>query len=255
MIAARAAFRMQLRLALRTPNYWMTQVTTIPQVVLFLSVIDAFDRPDLLTHALLAPTLMTMWGTALWTGGSVVRNDRWAGQLEFHAATPTPYGLVVTARVAAVVLLSLLVVPITLVTAWIAYGVTLQVAHPFVLVLALLLTAAAITGTGIIFTSMTILSRSAIAFQSSASYPLLLLGGVFVPLSLLPAWTQPLGRLVFLSWSSDLIRDSVAQPPIAGLPGSVAAIVVLGGLGFAVGQWLVRVILRRIRVTGEISSA
>ncbi|NIR38841.1 MAG: hypothetical protein GWN07_23445, partial [Actinobacteria bacterium] len=103
MNALLAAYRMQLSLAWRTPNYWMTQATTPVQVVLFLSVIDAFDRPDLLAHALLAPALMTMWSTAVWTGGSVVRNDRWGGLLELHVAAPRSYWDVVVARVAAVV--------------------------------------------------------------------------------------------------------------------------------------------------------
>jgi len=252
--AAAAAFKMQLRLALRTPNYWMVQISTIPQVIIFFSVIEAFDRPDLLINALLAPILMAMWSTALWTGGSVVRDDRWMGRLELHAAAPVGYGLVVTARVAAVVMLSLLVVPLTLATAWATYGIDIRIAHPVVLVVALLLTAAAITGTGMIFSSMTILSRAATTFQSSASYPFLLLGGVFVPLALLPVWARPFGRLVFLSWGSDLIRDSVTQPVVTALPWRLAAIVVLGAVGFGVAQWLVRVVLYRVRATGEIAA-
>ncbi len=254
MRAAAAAFRMQLSLALRTPNYWMVQISTVPQVILFLSVIDAFDRPDLTTHALLAPTLIAMWGTALWTGGSVVRDDRWGGQIENHAAAPTPYGVAVVARVAAVVVLSMLVVPITLVTARLSYGLDLEVRHPGLLVVVVLLTAAAITATGMIFSSLTILSRAAITFQSSASYPLLLLGGVFVPLELFPDWVQPLGRLVFLSWSTDLIRDAVTEASVADVQVRLLAIVVLGGIGFVAGQWLVRVIMHRVRVTGEIST-
>jgi len=246
---------MQLRLAFRTPSYWMAQITTVPQVVLFLSVVDAFDRPDLVINALLAPILMTMWGTALWTGGGVVRDDRWQGRLELHAAAPTGYGLVVTARVSAVVLLSLLVVPITLLTAWVTYGIDIRILHPWVLLGALALTAGAIAATGMVFSSLTILSRAAITFQSSASYPFLLLGGVFVPLSLLPAWTHPLGRLVFLSWSSDLIRDSVDQTVVAGAAWQLVAIAVLGVVGFGAAQWLVRVVLHKVKVTGEISSA
>lgn len=255
MIAAVEAFKMQARLAVRTPNYWMTQITTIPQVIIFMSVVNAFDRPDLTVNALLAPILMTMWGTALWTGGGVMRDDRWMGRVELHAAAPTPYGLVVTARVAVVVLLSLLTVPITLATAWITYGIDINVQHPGILALVLLLTAAAITATGIAFSSLTLLTRAAITFQSAASYPFLLLGGVFVPVALLPIWVQPFGRFVFLSWSSDLIRDSVSEPLVTNLGPRLAALVVLGVIGFVVAQRLVSVVLYRVRVTGEITSA
>lgn len=255
MRAALTAFRLQISLAMRTPNFWMAQSTAPPQTVLFLSVLDAYDRPDLVVHALLAPMLVSMWGTAVWTGGGVVRDDRWSGRLELHAAAPTPYAAVVTARVAAVVTLSLLTVPITLFTAWATYGVTARVAHPGLLVATLLLTAAAITATGIVFTSMTILSRVANTFQNSASYPLLLLGGAFVPLALLPDWVRPLGRLVFLSWSSDLLRDAITSPAVAGWPGRMSMVALLGTAGFLAGYRLIRVIMRRVAVTGTLASS
>lgn len=245
---------MQLSLAFRTPNYWMVLISTPPQVILFLSVVDAFDRPDLMTNALMAPILMNMWSTSLWTGGSVMRDDRWRGLLEMHAAAPQAYGLVVASRVSAVVLLSLLVVPVTLITAVLTYGIDVQIASPGILVLTMTITALAMTGTGIIFSSMTILSRAAVTFQAAASYPFLLLGGVFVPLELLPAWLQPLGRLVFLSWASDLVRDSVAAAVVEDAAVRLGVLTSLGVAGFVAGQWLIRVVLHKVRVSGEISA-
>jgi ABC-2 type transport system permease protein len=253
--AAVAAFRMQLSLAFRTPNFWMAQLTTPAQTVLFLSVVSAFDRPDLLAHAIIAPALITLWGTAVWTGGSVVRDDRWQGRLELHAAAPTSYGLVVPARVGAVMTLALSVIPLALLTAWLTYGVTVQVRHPWTLAATAVLVVVAATGTAAIITSMTILSRAAITLQSSASYPFLLLGGVFVPLALLPMWARPLGRLVFLSWGSDLIRDSVTAPGIEGLPARMAALAALAAAGFVAANRVIRLVMRRVRVTGDISSA
>lgn len=241
-------------MVLRTPNYWMVQISTIPEVVLFLSVVDAFDRPDLTTNALMAPILMTMWATALWTGGSVITGDRWLGLLETHAAAPKPYGLVVFARVSAVVMLSLLVVPITLLTAVLTYGIDVTVLHPVLLAVVFLVTAGAVTATGIIFSSMSILSRAANTFQSSASYPFVLLGGVFVPLELLPEWVQPIGRLVFLSWSSDLIRDAVTAPVVENFLLRLGVIFGLGLIALVAGQRLVRVILDKVRLSGEIAT-
>lgn len=254
MTAMTRAFRMQLELALRTPNYWMALVTGVPQTIIFLSVVDSFDRPDLMVNALLAPILISMWGVSLWTGGSVMRDDRWQGRIELHLATPASYGLVVTARVAAVIALSTAAVPLTLATAALTYGVEIRIAHPWLLAAAFVVTAAAVVGTGIIFSSMTLISRAALTFQSAASYPFLLLGGVFVPLDLMPAWVQPIGRIVFLSWSSDLIRDAVSSPVVADPWLRLAVIAALGAAGMALGQWLVRVIIDRVRVSGELAS-
>lgn len=245
---------MQLELARRTPNLWMALVTSVPQTIIFLSVVDSFDRPDLMVNALLAPILISMWGVSLWTGGSVMRDDRWQGRIELHLATPARYGLVVAARVAAVVVLSVLAVPLTLVTAALTYGVDIRIAHPWLMAAAFLVTAAAVVGSGIIFSSMTLISRAAITFQSAASYPFLLLGGVFVPLDLMPGWVQPIGRAVFLSWSSDLIRDAVSSPGVTNPWLRLAIIAGLGAAGMVLGQWLVRSIIDRVRVSGELAS-
>ncbi|HSM02798.1 MAG TPA: ABC transporter permease [Acidimicrobiia bacterium] len=253
MRAALAAYRMQMSLVFRTPNFWMVQFITPAQTILFLSVIDAFGRPDLLAHAIIAPTLITIWYTAVWTGGSVVRNDRWNGALELHAAAPAPYGVIVPARVAAVMSMALLAVPLALGTAAITYGVDIDIQHPWLLLGALVLVVVGTTGFAAILTSMTILSRAANTIQNSASYPFLLLGGVFVPLALLPTWVQPLGHLVFLSWGSDLVRDGITEPTVDWVPGRLAVLTALALAGFVVAHGLIRVVMRRVRVTGEIA--
>lgn len=138
-------------------------------------------------------------------------------------------------------------------TAALTYGVDVRVDHWWLLLVTLLVTALAVTGTGIVFSSMTILSRAANTFQSAASYPFLLLGGVFVPLELLPSWIQPIGRLVFLSWASDLVRDSVSAPVVENVAIRLGAVVLLGGLGFLAGLWLINVVIDKVRVSGEIS--
>ncbi len=185
----------------------------------------------------------------------MVRNDRWGGLLELHVAAPRSYWRVVVARVAAVVTLSLLVIPIAALTAWVTYGVVVEVRHPVALGVTLLLTVAAIAATATVLSSLTILSRAAITFQNSASYPILLLGGVFVPLALLPGWVQPFGRLVFLSWSSDALRQATIDPSLDGFWLRLAAVAVLGGVTLYAGSRLVATIIRRVRVTGEISVA
>ncbi len=248
-----AAFRMQLRAGSRTPNFWMAMFTTPAQTVLFLSVVTAAGRPDLTAHAIIAPAIVSMWGASVWTGGSIVRGDRWNGLLEIHAAAPSPYALSVIGRMSATLLLSLIAIPLSLTTAWLTFGVDVTVRHPAVLVAALVATTAAMASTALIFTAMTVLSRAAITFQNSASYPILLVSGAFVPLGLLPGWVHPIGRLVFLSWGADLIRDSITADTMTDVALRFGALVGLGVLGFLAGVRLLAVVMRRVTVTGEIS--
>ncbi|MBU1226138.1 MAG: ABC transporter permease [Actinobacteria bacterium] len=248
-----AGFRMQLRAGIRTPSYWMTILTTPAQTILFLSVITAFDRPDLTAHAVIAPAVVSMWGASVWTGGAIVRNDRWGAMLELHAATPTSYAVPVIGRMSATLLLSLAAIPLAMATAWLTFGLDVGVRHPWVLAAALVVTTAAMVSTALIFTSMTVLSRAAITFQNSASYPILLLGGAFVPLDLLPGWVHPIGRLIFLSWGTDLVRDSITAATVEDLWLRLGMVLLLGAAGLAAGTRLLRMVMHRVTVTGEIS--
>jgi ABC-2 type transport system permease protein len=83
-------------------------------------------------------------------------------------------------------------------------------------------------------------------------WPALLLSGALVPVSFLPAVLRPLSRLLYLFWSADLLRESM-QPadPVSTLP-RLAAILILGLSGGALGTWLLRTMLNNLRREGTL---
>jgi len=100
-----------------------------------------------------------------------------------------------------------------------------------------------------------VLARSARIFQNSLSYPFYVLGGVLVPVALLPGWLQPLTRVVFVSWSADLLRDSLSAAPIADPTLRLAAVLGLGATGLGAGIFLLRRVLVRVRALGTLTYA
>jgi ABC-2 type transport system permease protein len=117
----------------------------------------------------------------------------------------------------------------------------------------MLVTAFAILGTALVMASVFVLSRSARNFQNSLNYPFFLLGGVLVPVALLPGWLQPLCRLVFLSWSADLLRDALEPAPVRGVAARLLVIALLGAAAAALGRWLLHRMLDRLRRHGTLS--
>jgi ABC-2 type transport system permease protein len=98
-----------------------------------------------------------------------------------------------------------------------------------------------------------VLARSTRTFQNSLSFPFYVLGGVLAPVSLLPGWLQPLSAAVFLSWAADLLRDSLDAAPVDRAAFRVGIVVLLGAVGFALGQLLLYRILTRLRHRGELA--
>jgi ABC-2 type transport system permease protein len=223
--------------------------------VIFLAVVQHAGRPDLTGYAVLAPMLLTLWYTSLFIAGEIIDSDRWFGTLEPVIASPAAFPLVVLGRIMAVTALSLLAVPETLAVARFGFGVRLAIHHPAVLALTILATVMAMAGTAVCMSGLFVLTRTARTFQNSASYPFYLLGGVIVPVALLPAWVRPLSRLVFLSWSSDLLRATLRPGPVEQLAPRLGAILLLGAAGFVVGGLLLRTVLRRVRELGTLPLA
>jgi ABC-2 type transport system permease protein len=66
---------------------------------------------------------------------------------------------------------------------------------------------------------------------------------------------RPLSRLVFLSWSYDLLRATLRPGPVEQLAPRLGAILLLGAAGFVVGGLLLRTVLRRVRELGTLPLA
>jgi ABC-2 type transport system permease protein len=245
--------RLQLQIV-RADRGYLNEIIANPFfAIIFLGVVRASGRTDLTSFALVAPVLMTLWAMALEISGNVVDSDRALGILEEVVATPTPFGTVVFGRVLTVTMLSTVAVAETWLVARLGFGVHVTIEHPEVFVAALLVTGLAMTGTALVMAGAFVLAGGARTFQNTMNYPIYLLAGVLVPISFLPEWLRPVSRLIFLSWSADLLRDSLQAAPATDVMLRLGAVAALGAVGFAVGIVVLHVVLRRVRDLGTLS--
>jgi ABC-2 type transport system permease protein len=223
--------------------------------IIFLTIVRHGGRHDLQPDALMAPVLMTMWWLALFRGGNLVTGDRWQGLLEWALATPVGLASVLLGRIATVMAVSL----VGFFEVWgigeLVFGVGIPFEHPLELALTLLATVFAMSGTAVAFAALFVMTRNAYTFTNSASFPFYVLGGVFVPIAILPGWIQPLSSAIFMSWSADLLRASLKPAHIHDLWGRLGMVVLLGAVSFALGRGVLALVLRRMRVTGELATA
>jgi ABC-2 type transport system permease protein len=243
-----AAGRFQGRLVLTHRDYLLDLVRTPLLAAVFLLLVRQTGNPQLLAYGLLAPVLMAVWSMAMLISGEVVDSDRTLGTLELVIAAPTDFARVVLSKVWVTTGISLLAVAEVALVAWLGFGIVPRVYHPAVLVLGLLATAVATACSASLFVA----TRTARTFQNSLSYPFLLLGGVFVPLDRLPQWTHPIGRAIYLSWSSDLLRASLSPGPVSGAGWRLAVVLGLGAAAGVGGWWVLTRVVRMVRETGTV---
>jgi ABC-2 type transport system permease protein len=247
-----AGLRIQVLILRRSPAELMALLTTPLFTLAFGCIFVNAGQQDLTPYAIVGPAVMVVWSMALNVSGDIVDSERHNGTLEATLITPTSLIVLLLGRVTTVTLVSQLSLVESAIVAWVAFGLTVHVPHPGLFVFAIILTAAATTGTATAFSGLFIFGRSVRTFQNSLTYPIYLLSGAVIPPALLPPWLRPVTWIVFLSWSTGLMRGAMKASPVQGAPGGLAIIAALGTLGYVAGLWLLAKVVHRLRTAGTV---
>jgi len=255
MRAFLAGFRLEVRMVRANPDSLIPLFTAPFFTIIFLTIVRNHGRHDLQPDALMAPVLMTLWWFALFQGGNMLTNDRWQAMLENVVAAPASLASVVLGRIAAFMCLAL----VGFLEVWaigeLVFGVSIPFEHPLELALTLVCTAFAMAGTAVAFAAIFVTARNSYQFTNSASFPFYVLGGIFVPVAVLPGWIQPVSTAVFMSWSADLLRASLKPVPVHDFWPRLGMVLLLGACSFLIGRAVLFYVLRRMRMNGELAMA
>jgi ABC-2 type transport system permease protein len=255
MTALAASFRLQLWIALRNPGEYLILLTVPLLTGIFLSLSLSSGREPAVVNAVLAPGLIGLWFVALDLGASVIRHDRWNARLEPMIASRSSLATVIFGRLLAAVCVGGLAFVESWLVAVLLFGVAVPLASPAVFAVALVATCLAAAGTATLVAGAFVLSRNLPLFQQVLTYPCYILGGVLVPVTFLPGWLEPLSKVVFLSWSADLLRDAMSRPSVPGWGGRTAVVLALGAAALLAGYRLVGVVVERVRTAASAGYA
>lgn len=254
MRAFLAGSRIQLRFLVAYPDSLIPFFTAPLFTIIFLMIFRHAGRADLTGYAAVAPVFMALWWLALFNAGWTITTDRWNGTIEMLVAAPSSFATVVLGRITATTMIGVVSFGEAWLVARLFFGTTVRIHHPWAFLATILITLVAMAGTSVAMASLFVLTRNAVTFSNAASYPFYILGGILVPVSLLPSWIRPVSTIVFLSWSADLLRATLRASPMHDLGFRLGMVALLGACGFAVGALGMRYILTRVRGSGELGT-
>jgi ABC-2 type transport system permease protein len=223
--------------------------------LIFCGIAVSGGRRDLLPATALGAGLVCMWVVCVQVGGNVIDRERWDGTFEPLVSTPAGLYRVVVGKVNIVVVMAALVLPEVWLVAYLAFGRAITVPHPGAFLAATALTLVGLHAAAVLVAGLFVLAREALIFQNALSYPVFLLGGLVVPVSLLPDWLEPLTRIVFLSWASDLLRLALMPAPIDGLAGRLWGLAITVVATAVAGHVVLVTVVNRARRRGTLSLA
>jgi ABC-2 type transport system permease protein len=192
----------------------------------------AGDDPKPLLYASLGAAVMGIWGTTSTAAGGSLAQQRWHGTLELLVAAPASFGLILLPTTIAMASIGIYSMASTLLWGWLVFGIELTIESPVAFVLAIPATVVSIGALGFLLAVAFVRFRQAWALGNMLEYPVWLVSGFLVPLSLFPGWVKPISWALALTWGINAIRDAAlggsAWPDIALALGLGAAYVLIG---------------------------
>lgn len=180
----------------------------------------------------LAAAVMGMWTATSVPASSALQRERWAGTLELLVVSPANFALVLLPVTLAASTIGLYCVAGTLLWARLLFGIHFALVHPLYFAAGLVATVVTIGALGFLMAVSFVRSRRGWALGALLEYPVWLVGGFLVPVSLLPGWVRPVSWALGPTWGMRAIREAAygGDPllPLLAALACAAAYVALG---------------------------
>jgi len=192
----------------------------------------AGGKPGTLFYASLGASVYGIWSSTLFGSGGAIQWQRWQGTLEVLVSAPAPFVLVVLPLTLATSAIGVYSLVSTLLWGRLVFGIPFTIEHSLAFVVAVPATILGLGLLGLLFASTFVLYRHANALSNMLEWPVLLVTGMLVPLSLLPGWSHPIAWVLAPTWGVRAIREAA----LGGTPWpDVGITVALGAAYLALG--------------------
>jgi ABC-2 type transport system permease protein len=209
--------------------------------------------PESLLYVSLGAAVMGIWTATSVPASSALQRARWHGTLELQVAAPTHFALLLLPITIATATIGIYCMAGTLLWGRFVFGIELSVERPLLFVAAIPAMIASIGALGFLLAVSFVRYRTAWAMGAVLEYPVWLVCGFLVPISLLPDWVRPISWLLAPTWGMNAIRES-ALPGGAPL-GDLAMCLVLAAGYTVAGVVLLESVLRSARARATLSLA
>jgi len=205
---------------------------------------------EALVYAALGASVMGIWSSTSVAASSALQRERWFGTLEILVAAPVHFSLVLLPLTIAMSTIGVYSMFATLLWGRFLFGIDIAIAHPVQFALAVPITIVSIGMLGFLLSVTVVRYRTAWALGNALEYPVWLVCGFLVPLSLFPDWVRPISWILAPTWGVRSIREAALGG--SPLPDMLAALAL--GVAYAlIGVLLVDTVLRSARARATLS--
>jgi ABC-2 type transport system permease protein len=189
-------------------NFWLGIVYPLFFASAAFFMFRAGDDPKPLLYASLGAAVMGIWGATSTSAGAAMARERWTGTLELLVAAPTHFAMVLLPVTIAMATIGIYSMAATLAWGWLVFGIPLHVGDPLAFALAVPATVVSLGALGFLLAVAFVRFRQAWALGNMLEYPVWLISGFLVPLTLFPGWVRPISWVLAPTWGIEAIREA-----------------------------------------------
>ncbi len=208
-------------------------------------LVRAGDGAQTLTYTAVGSPVMGVWSAVTTVSASSLQQERRQGTLELLVAAPAPFPVLVAPLALAQATIGGYSLVSTLLWARWVFGISIPLGSPLVLLGALPLTVVSVGLFGFLLSIVAVRYRSAWALGNAVEYPVWLVAGFLVPLTVLPGWVHPVSWLLAPTWAVEALR--AASSGGAGAWADVGMCALLSGAYAVIGTLLAARVLDSAR--------
>jgi ABC-2 type transport system permease protein len=227
-------------------------IVPIVQATLAVYLFRSGGQSHRLLEAAVGAGMMGVWSSVLFGSGGAIQRQRWMGTMEMIMIAPRHPVLVVLPITIASSLTGTYAILATLLWGRALYGIRLDFAHPVAFAVAAPVCILALGMFGLLLASTFVLLPNANALANALEYPVWLVSGMLVPITVLPSWTNPIGAILPTTWASRALREATSGGPVWP---SVGICVAISAACLVLGALSLTYVERRARVTATLALA
>lgn len=167
------------------------------------------ERAELVFDMAVGAGLMGVWAATLFGCSGLVDWQRWQGTLEPLVGSPRSLAVILAPLTLVTSAFGLVSISATVLWARLVLGVPVEVARPGSFVAAIAVTVVSLGFLGLLLAIVSVLYRHANALANLLGQPVWLITGMWVPVSLLPGWVEPLSWTLSPTWGTRAVQDAI----------------------------------------------
>ena len=255
--AIRAGFKQQSIQFFADPQWLIPSLISpflFTMVMIFLGTGGGTVDGPIVLQAVLGGGVLGMWANSLFASSSSVSFDRTNGTFEPMMCSGTRIFYVLTGRSLWNVLIGLLNAGAVFAIAELMFGTGVHLANPALFFIMLVMTLFSLSCAGLLISALFVFTRKGATIATITEYPIYVMSGALVPMSVLPGWMQVVSKFLPPTWGVDAMKYA-ALPGYGGMMGvsfgtSIVVCMVFSFIFATVAYFVLIYVERKILATG-----